>query len=184
METPPAAKRGVKVSAPGLIIGIVIGAFYLFLAFGAHYAVGRISGYTQSSGVTISSNVLSFIAGEIFLVLAVAIVTVKVAHRAIEGPLTARGPLKVALGALQGVYYYMFLAGGAVLFTVGLKASGNSAVSVTTSGSVAVSITLLVTLTLLELSSALKILQGVFEFREGKKGSSSSGPPTKAPTVP
>jgi hypothetical protein len=106
--------------------------------------------------------------------LAVAIVTVKVAHRAIEGPLTARGPLKVALGALHGVYY-VFLVGGAILFTVGLKASGNSAVSVTTPGSVAVSITLLVTLALLELSSALMILQGVFEFREGWRRALAAG---------
>ena len=184
METPPAARRGLKVSTPGLIIGILIGAFYLFLAFGAHYAVGRLIGYAQSSGVTISSNVLSFVAGEIFLVLAVAIVMVKIAHRAIEGPLTARGPLKIVLGALQGVYYYMFLAGGAILLTVGLKASGNLAVSVTTSGSLAISITLLVTLALLELSSALKMLQGVFELREGMRGSSSSGPPMTTPTVP
>lgn len=160
------AKQGWKISTGGLAIGVVIGIFYFAVAYGVRIALGFVNSFARSSntgltGLTISSDVFDFVNGAFYLVLVTALIIVKIAHRAIKSPLTVRGPLKVVLGALTGAFYYLIFAGGIVTFTVGLQKPA--------SGSLELAITLLITLAILELSAIMKMLQGVFEFRDGRR---------------
>jgi hypothetical protein len=170
MARPQSARQRWEISTGGLVIGVLIGLFYLFVALGARAALGLVSSFAQSSGegLTITSNLFDFVNGGIYLALVAALVAVKIAHRAIKSPLTAKGPLKVALGGLTGLFYYFILAGGILSFTVGLQKPA--------SGSFEVAVTLLVTLALLEISAAMKVLQGVFELRDGRRETSAQVP--------
>lgn len=176
------------ISAFRLVTSIIVGAIVVAVALGAQYAVGYLNSHVKSAGngLTLSSNILSFVGGDLFLGLVVLLVVVRVAHSTIRKPLTVRGPLKAALGALTGVFYYLILAGGTVSVLIGF-----SPTSVT--GTVALSITLLVTLVFLELSCAMKIIQGVMEYREGRipqvvvpstQPVSPQAPQSQAPAVP
>ena len=163
MATPQMTSRGWKISAGGLVVGIFLGLIYAALATGSRIALGYLNSLTQSSGygITITSGLFDFINSSLFLVLVGALIIVKIAHRTIKSPLTVRGPLKITLGAVTGVFYYMVLAGGILAFTVGVQK--------TATGSFELAITLLFTLGLLELSAVMKVLQGVFEFRDGRR---------------
>lgn len=154
-----------KISTAGLVIGIILGLFYFAIADAARIGVGLLNSLAQSSGsnvgLSLSSNLFDFVNSGLYLALVAALIIVKIAHRTIKGPLEVRGPLKVALGALTGVFYYFIFAGGVISFVVGLTTP--------VSGSLVLDITLIITLALLELSAVFKILQGVFEFRDGRR---------------
>ena len=115
---------------------------------------------SSNSGLSISSGVIDFVSSDLFLILVIALIIVKIAHRAIKSPLTVRGPLKIVLGTLTGVFYYLILTSGVVSFTVSVKTPA--------SGSFEIAITLLITLVFLELSAIMTILQGVFEYHDGR----------------
>jgi hypothetical protein len=162
MSTDLQPKGGVQISARGTVVGVLLGAFYIFVAFGVRYAVTMFQKLTQGfgSGVTVSMNVFSFISGDFFIPLVVAIVVVKGAHRAVKEPHTVKGPLKMVLGALSGTFYYLILGGGALVLTVGLAGQFT--------GNAAASVSLAITLALLEASAVTKIVQGFLEFREAR----------------
>ena len=176
--TSQVAKPGWKISIGGLVIGIFLGLIYFAIAFGSRIALGYVKTLTQSSsyGITISSALFDFVSSSLFLVLVGALIVVKIAHRTIKSPLTVRGPLKVALGGITGVFYYLVLTGGILAFTIGLQT--------TATGSFELSITLLITLALLELSALMKVLQGVFEFRDGRKEAQASASYTQMEAPP
>ena len=159
-----------KISKSGLVIGIILGLFYFAIADAARITVGLVHSVASSSGsglgLTLTSNLFDFVNSEYYLALVVALVVVKIAHRTVKGPLEVRGPLKSALGVLTGVFYYLILAGGVISFVVGIAKPA--------SGSFAVDITLVITLALLEVSAALKVLQGVVEFRDGRREASGA----------
>ena len=163
VATPQMTSRGWKISAGGLVVGIFLGLIYAALATGSRIALGYLNSLTQSSsyGITITSGLFDFVNSSLFLILVGALIIVKIAHRTVKAPLTVRGSLKVALGGITGIFYYMTLTGGILAFTVGLQT--------TATGSFELAITLLITLGLLELSAAMKVLQGVFEFRDGRR---------------
>lgn len=167
-----------EVSTWGLVWGIVVGILYLALAYGAKYALGELQRVAAGSGVgvTVTSNVFSFMAGPYFFPLVVALVAVNIAHGAIRRPLVVRGPLTSALGVLTGVFYYLIFGGGVVLLSVALRTSF--------AGSFSTSITLLVTLALLEVSAGLRVVQGVFEFREARGGAPPMQPGELPATTP
>jgi hypothetical protein len=168
----PQPKEGRwKISVAGLVIGIILGIIYFVIADAARFALGLLHSFTQSSsnGLAISSDLFDFVNGDLYLILVGALIIVKITHRTIKAPLTVRGPLKMVLGALTGMFYYLILAGGVLDFTVSLKTPA--------AGSFALSITLLITLALLEISAALKILQGFFEFRDGRKEARAGNQP-------
>jgi hypothetical protein len=161
-------RPGWKISVGGLVVGILLGIIYFALAFGSRIALGYLNNFTQTSsyGITITSGLFNFVDSYLFLILVGALVIVKIVHRTIKSPLTVRGPLKVALGAITGIFYYLILTGGTLAFTVGIHT--------TASGSFELAITILITLGLLELSAVMKILQGAFEFRDGRKEAQAS----------
>jgi hypothetical protein len=176
-------RRRVQISAGGLAVGVILGAIYIAVALGVRYAVGMFQNFTQGfgSGVAVTFNVFSFVSGPFFLPMVVAIVVAKAAHRAVKEPHTVKGPLKVILGALSGVFYYLILGGGALLLTIVLTGS--------TSGNAAATVSLLITLALLELSAGTKIVQGLLEYREAKMEQGAPiGPtfatPPAAPSAP
>jgi hypothetical protein len=177
MATDLRPKRNVQISAGGTVIGVLLGAFYILVALGVRYAVENLSSLTQGfgTGATVSMNVFSFITGDFFIPLVVAIVLVKVAHRAVKEPHTVKGPLKVVLGALSGTFYYLILGGGVLLLTIGVTGSIR--------GSAAASVSLLITLALLELSAGTKIVQGLLEYREAKTQRSAPPAPTAVPVA-
>ncbi|MDH2900818.1 MAG: hypothetical protein PXY39_07575 [archaeon] len=72
--------------------------------------------------------------------------------------MTIKGPLKIVLGIVRGIFYYLILEGVFILVS-----------AIFGSFSLTVSIMLLVTLILFELSVIMKILQEIFEFRDGRK---------------
>ena len=145
------------------MIGVFLGLIYAALAVGSRIALGYLNSFTQSSSyaITVTSGLFDFVNSYLFLIMVGALIVVKIAHRTIKSPLTVRGPLKVALGAITGIFYYLILTGGILAFTVGVQT--------TASGSFELAITLLITLGLLELSALMKVLQGVFEFRDGRR---------------
>lgn len=176
------------ISAFRLITGIIVGVIVLAVAFGAQYAVGYLNSrvHQAGNGLTLSSNLLSFVGGDLFLGLVVALVVIRIAHNTIRKPLTVRGPLKAVLGALTGVFYYLLVAGGTISVLIGFSPTS-------VSGTVALSITLLVTLVFLELSCGMKVIQGVLEYREGRApqavvplttSPSPEVPPSPPTTVP
>ena len=177
MTTELQPRRGIQISTWGIVVGVLLGAFYLLVAFALRYAVGTFQSYTQGFGsnTSVTFNVFSFISGPIFIPLVVVIVAVKAAHRAVKEPHTVKGPLKVVLGALSGSFYYLILGGGTLLLTVALTGSN--------SGSAAVNVSLVITLALLELSAGAKIVQGLLEYREAKAGQPSAAS-VPAPVAP
>jgi len=168
VATPQMTNQGWQISVGGLVVGIILGLIYAALAIGSRVALGYVNSLTQSSsyGITITSGLFDFINSSLFLILVGALIIVKIAHRTIKSPLTVRGPLKIALGAITGVFYYMILTGGILAFTAGIQT--------TATGSFELAITLLITLGLLELSAVMKVLQGVFEFRDGRREAQAS----------
>jgi len=125
LTLPKETKPGWKISTAGLVIGIFLGLVYLAIADGVRLAVGLLSGLASSAGsgfgLSITSDLFDFVNGPFYLVLVVALIVVKIAHSTIKSPLTVRGPLKVALGALTGLFYYFILVGGIITFTIGLR---------------------------------------------------------------
>lgn len=153
------------------MVGILLGAFYLVLAVGSKMALGLLQAMVQESGtgVTISSNLFTFMNSEYFLPFVVALVAVKITHRAVKEPHTVKGLLKVVHGALSGVFYYLILGGGIVLLSIALRSSY--------AGDITTSISLLATLALLEASAGLQILQGVLEYRDASCAPVPVSPP-------
>lgn len=167
MSSPNAPASGVdrwEISVLRLVTGIIGGAIILAISFGARYAVGYLDNAVKSAGngLTVSSDLFNFVDGDLFLAVIVAIVVMRIAHNTVKRPLTVRGPLKVVVGGLSAVFYYLVLAGGTVSVLVGFSPSSAT-------GTIVFSLTLLITLIFLELSCSMRIVQGVLEYREGKK---------------
>lgn len=180
MSSPTVPASGVErweISVSRLLIGIILGIITLAVAFGARYAVGYLSGGIQSAGngLTVTSDFLSFIGSYLFLALVTALVVIRIAHNTIKRPLTVRGPLKAVVGGLSAVFFYLLLTGGTISVLIGFSPSSAT-------GTVTFSLTLLITLVLLELSCGMRIVQGLLEYREG--GSASSTTLTTTPIPP
>jgi zinc-ribbon domain len=170
-----------QISTWGLVSGIFIGLIYFGLVYGTRILLGMANSFVESSssGMTYSSDVLSFVEGNAFLALVIVFIIVSIAHRTIKRPFTVRGPIKMALGALTGLLYYFLLAGGIITFAVGLESPA--------SGTFDLTITLLVTLALLEVSAGLRVVQGGLEFREGRmeeRAAAAPASPTPLPARP
>ncbi|MDG6985167.1 MAG: hypothetical protein JRM73_00270 [Nitrososphaerota archaeon] len=154
-----------KISKTGFVIGLVIGFITFAVADAVRIGAGLASGFAASSrsglGLTLASNLIAFLQGDLYIALVVALIAVKIAHRTVKGPLEVRGPIKVVLGALTGVFYYFILAAGVITFTIGITKPAT--------GTFEVDITLIILLALLEVSAGLKVLQGLVEFRDGRR---------------
>jgi hypothetical protein len=170
--------RSFKLSAGGLILGVFLGILYLgFLVVLPRVALSFLS----RTNLNLSSDSFSLVNSETYLVLIIALVIAEIAQRAVKEPLTVKGLLKIVVGILTGVFYYLVLNGGGVI----------SLLATFSSFSFVVSITLLITLVLLELSVVAKVLQGVFEIFEGRRmnkpasvvGGTQVGPPNLPPVT-
>ncbi|MGI0080598.1 MAG: hypothetical protein ACRECH_13360 [Nitrososphaerales archaeon] len=148
-----------KLSIGGLILGIIFGIIYILILIVIPLLVLRFLSSLSGSGISLSlsSRLFSLFSSYLYIGVAVALVAVKIVHGAIKEPLTIRGVLKVALGVLTGLFYYLILEGGIITMSVAFS-----------SLSFVVSVTLLVTLFLLEASAVARMLQGIFEFQEGR----------------
>ncbi|MDG6988745.1 MAG: hypothetical protein JRN21_05390 [Nitrososphaerota archaeon] len=178
-----------SVSAWRLALGIIGGAITFGLADGVRYGVNDASGLVSgsSAGITFYSDVIAFIQSPEYFYLVGALIVVQVVHNTIRKPFTVRGPIKMVYGALIGAMWFFLLAGGMVDFKVGVQ----NPVTL----SLFVSISLLITLGLLEASAGLRVLQGLVEFFEGMseaeaslnatfgdgKGTPASGAPSAVP---
>lgn len=161
-----------SVSMWRLALGIIGGAITFGLAdalrFGVNDASRVLSG--SSVGVTFYSDVLAFVQGPYYFDLVGALIVVQVIHNVIRKPFTVRGPVKIVYGALLGALWFFLLAGGVVDFKLGVNLGSQHPASL----SLFVSITLLVTLGLLEAAAGLRILQGAVEFFEGMSEAEAS----------
>ena len=168
----------LEISARGLVLGVIFGVIYFGIAYGSREALAVVNNMTQQSslGLTLSGDIFDFVNGPYYLVVIGALVVAKIAHRAVKSPLTVKGPLKMVLGAITGIFYYLIFAGGIVTLSVGIHSPA--------AGTFVLSITLLITLALLEASSGLKILQGAFEFMDGRKGDTGEPQPEAPPLMP
>ncbi len=161
MADPAQRRQKWRFSAFGLIIGILVGLFWFGLAFVTWLASNYVRMITQASGqgVSLTTNVLPFTSSEFYWVLIVPIIVLKIATWVIKEPLTVKGPVRLVLGTLTGIYTYLILAGGVLT----VLAAYEKYVSVD------FSVTVLVTLGFLELSALMTVLQGALEFREGRR---------------
>ncbi|MDG7011292.1 MAG: hypothetical protein JRN57_04140 [Nitrososphaerota archaeon] len=172
-----------KISKTGFVIGLILGFITFLIADAARIGAGLVSGFASSSrsgiGLTLSSNLIAFLQGGLYITLVVALIAVKIAHRTVRGPLEVRGPIKVVLGALTGIFYYFILAAGVITFAIGIAKPA--------AGTFELEFTLIILLALLEVSAGLKIAQGLVEFRDGRRearelrGAGPSPPPPAAP---
>ena len=151
-----------------LALGILGGVIIFAIADGVRYALGYLNNIISSSsaGITYTSDVITFVQSDAYLVMVVALIVVSIVHSTIRKPFTVRGPVKMLYGALLALFYYFILAGGIITVTVGVQKP--------VSADVLFSLTLLVTLGLLVGSAVLRILQGGFEFREGMGDAAAS----------
>jgi len=143
----------LKLSAGGTIVGVVIAAVMIFfLVYVPSFAASLIKSY----GASVSLG--SIFQGGLAVVLVCVLAFLVAAHMAIRDAPKVTGILRVTQGIVAAIYYYVILNGGTVVIT-----------AIFSNFELELTITLLITLALLEISAVMKILQGIFEFREGPK---------------
>lgn len=160
----------MKLSVGGTIGGILLAALMIFFLV---YVPSLAASLTKSFGASVSGTLTTVFQGGQAVVLACALAFLVAAHLAIKDAPKVKGTLKILQGALAAIYYYLILGGGTVVISA---AFSNIELDLT--------ITLLITLALLELSALMKILQGLFEFREGPKAAKRTQPPVSSQPVP
>jgi hypothetical protein len=107
------------------------------------------------------------------VVLVCMLALLVVVQLAIKEAPKVKGILKVLQGAVAGVYYYVILGGGIIMIS-----------AIFSNFELDLTVTLLITLALLEISAVMKILQGLFEFHEGPKPTKGTKPSVPSPPVP
>lgn len=162
-----------EISKWRLALGIIGGAILFFIADAVRYGISYLDRIVNSSpnGIVYSSDVISFIQSNLYFIVVGTLIVVSIVHNTIRKPFTVRGPLKMAYGVLVGLFYYFILAGGVVNVSLGVQKP--------VAATLLLSITLLVTLGLLEASALVRVVQGGVEFREGMKDASKSLQATK-----
>lgn len=142
----------MRVSVGGLIIGAVIAAIDIFLLV---YLPSVANHYIKGFGADIGGSLGSVFLSNIAVALAVALAVLAIPSRAVKDAPKVSGGAKLVQGIVLAVYYYVILNGG----TVSLSLLYSNVELLLTA-------TLLISLALLELSAAFRILQGLFEMRE------------------
>ena len=155
----------MKLSVGGTIVGVVLAAVMIFFLV---YVPSLAASLIKSSGASVSGTLGSIFQGGLAVVLVCALAFLVAAHMAIKDAPKVKGILKVLQGAVVAIYYYVILGGGTVVIT-----------AIFSNFELDLTVTLLITLALLEISAVMKILQGIFEFREGPKPAKGT-----EPTVP
>jgi hypothetical protein len=142
----------MKFSVGGLAVGIVIAAIDIFLlVYLPSVANQFIRGMGADIGGTLSSVFLSTTA----IALAVSLAVLAIPIRGVKEAPRVTGAAKLLQGIVLAAYYYVILNGGTV--SLSLLYSNVDLV---------VTVTLLITLALLEASAIFRMLQGLFEMRE------------------
>jgi hypothetical protein len=160
----------LKLSVGGTIVGVVLAAVMIFFLV---YVPSLAASLIKSSGASVSGTLSSIFQGGPAIVLACALAVLVAAQLAIKDAPKVKGILKVLQGAVVAVYYYIILGGGTVVIT-----------AIFSNFELDLTVTLLITLALLEISAVMKMLQGIFEFREGPKPAKGTRPTVPSQPVP
>jgi len=146
----------------GTLVGIILAAVMIFFLV---YVPSLAASLIKNSGVSVSGTVGSIFQGGVAVVLACTLAILMAALWAIKEAPKVRGILRVLQGAVAGIYYYVILGGGTIVIA-----------AIFSNFELDLTVTLLITLALLEISAIMKILQGLFEFREGPKPTKGTKP--------
>ena len=143
----------LRVSIGGLAIGLVLAAVtILFLVYLP--SVGN--QFLQGIGVNISGTLGTVFLSTTAIALAIVLAILAIPIRGIKEAPKITGGAKLLQGVALAAYYYVILNGGTV--SISLLYSNIDLV---------ITATLLITLALLEVSAVFRMLQGLFEIREG-----------------
>jgi hypothetical protein len=142
----------MKISVGGLTVGIVFAAIDILLLV---YLPGVANQYIKGLGADIGGSLSSVFLSTTAIILAVALAVLAIPIRGIKEAPRVTGAAKLLQGIVLAAYYYIILNGGTV--SLSLLYSDVDLV---------ITVTLLITLALLEVSAILRMLQGLFEIRE------------------
>jgi hypothetical protein len=161
----------VKVSVAGTVGGVILAAAMIFFLV---YVPSLAASFIKNSGVSVSGTLSSVLQGSLATVLVYALAILVAGNMAIKEAPKVKGILKALQGAVAGAFYYVILGGGTVTMSAAFS-----------DFELDLTVTLLITLALLEISAIMRILQGVSEFREGPKTKEIKPPvPPQTVTVP
>jgi len=160
----------MKLSVSGAIVGIILAAVMIFFLVCVPSLAASL---IKNSGVSVSGTLGSIFQGGVAVVLACTLAILVAVLWAIKEAPKVRGILRVLQGAVAGIYYYVILGGGTVVISV-----------IFSNFELDLTVTLLITLALLEISAVMKIVQGLFEFHEGPKPTKGTKPPVPSRPVP
>ena len=156
----------LRVSIGGLVIGVIFAAItILFLVYLP--SVG--SQFLKSMGVNISGTLGTVFLSTTAIALAIVLAILAIPIRGVKEAPRITGGAKLLQGVTLAAYYYVILNGGTI--SISLLYSNIDLV---------ITATLLITLALLELSAVFRMLQGLFEMREGASGPLPPGTPVTA----
>ncbi len=158
----------MRIRVGGLVVGIVIAAIDIFLLV---YLPSIGSQYVKNFGADISGTLGTVFLSQTAIVLAIALAILAIPSRAVKDAPKVSGGAKLLQGIVLAVYYYVILNGG----TVSLSLTYSNVDLIVTAS-------LLITLSLLELSAVFRILQGLTEMREHPR--SPMPPVSPAPAAP
>jgi len=142
----------MKISIGGMAVGIVFAAIGILLLV---YLPSVANQFIKGLGVDIGGSLSSVFLSTTAIVLAVALAVLAIPIRGVKEAPRVTGAAKLLQGIVLAAYYYVILNGGTV--SLSLLYSDVDLV---------ITVTLLITLALLELSAILRMLQGLFEMRE------------------
>lgn len=142
----------MKISIRGTVVGVVLAAIYIFLLVYLPNLTGQ---FLKGLGADVSGTITTIFLSSTAIALAVALSILAIPNRAIKEAPRVTGIAKVLQGVVFAAYYYVILNGGTI--SISLLYSNVQLV---------LSVTLIITLALLELSAVMTILQGIFEARE------------------
>jgi len=142
----------MKISVGGLAVGIIFAAISILLLV---YFPSVANKYIKGLGADIGGSLSSVFLSTLAIALAVALAVLAIPIRGVKEAPRVTGAVKILQGIVLATYYYVILNGGTV--SLSLLYSDVDLV---------ITVTLLITLALLEVSAVLRMLQGLFEVRE------------------
>jgi hypothetical protein len=157
----------MKIRVGGLIVGIVLAAIGILLLV---YLPSVANQYIKSLGVDVGGTLTTVFLSPVAIALAIALSVLAVPSRAVRDAPHVTGGAKLLQGITLALYYYVILSGGTISLSV-----------LYSNIDLVLTVTLLITLALLEVSAVLRMLQGLLEMRE--RPTPPPGIPTTSPAM-
>jgi hypothetical protein len=159
----------MKLRIGGLIVGIVFAIIDILLLV---YLPSVANQYIKNFGADVDGTLTTVFLSPVAIALAIALAVLVIPSRAIKDAPKVTGGAKLLQGIVLALYYYVILSGGTVSLSV-----------LYSDLDLVITVTLLITLALLEVSAVLRMLQGVLEMREHPAPAPTPAMPTTPPAM-